>query len=122
MSKIVRLSKYINKNVLIEPSSINIYKIVYEVEKELNISNLMLNIFFKSIVNQQEKLIDLEMKFKNVTNFSIQSSNGIINISGFEILDHKEDGWSSENRFEIHDFENNDIHFMCQEFEIYSNM
>lgn len=69
MTKIVKLSKYINKNLVTEPCSINIYIIIYEVEKEQNISNMTINTFFKNMVDDKEKLIDLEVKFKNVTNF-----------------------------------------------------
>ncbi|MCI8361941.1 MAG: hypothetical protein HFJ41_02110 [Clostridia bacterium] len=118
MAKIVNLSKYINKNLVTEPCSVNIYKIIYEVEKGQNISNITINTFFKNIVDDKEELIDLEIKFKNVTNFSLQDSSRIIIISGFEIIDHKEDGWTLENRFEINDFENGNIHFMCQEFKV----
>lgn len=118
MAKIVSVSKYINKNIEIEPCDIYIYKFIYEVEKVLNISNITINIRFNNIKNNQEESTDLEIKFKNVTSFSLQDVSGIIHISGFEIIDHVDDGWNIENRFEIHDFENDDIYFMCQEFSI----
>lgn len=116
MSKIVSLLEYINKNIKIEPCCINIYICLYEVEEVLNISNITMEARLNNITNNQEELINLRIEFKNVKSFFLQDVSGIIRISGFEIIDHKEDGWSPENRFEIHDFENGDIHFTCQEF------
>lgn len=118
MSKIVNLLRNFDKETEVEFCSANIYSIIYEVEEKLNISNIIINLSLYNIINKKKELINLEIKFKNVTDFSLQNVSGIINISGFEILDHKEDGWSIENRYEVHDFENGDIHFMCQEFDI----
>lgn len=118
MSKVISLSKYINKNSEIEPCDINIYKFIYEIEESLNISNIKINARFNNIVNNKEELINLEIIFKNITNFSLKDVSGIIHISGFEIIDHKEDGWDTESRFEINDFENGDLHFICQDFNV----
>lgn len=115
MAKIVNILKYIDENIEFEPCDINIYKFIYEFEEVLNVSNITMNI---GLINNQKELIDLEIKFQNVTTLSLKEVSGVIYISGFEIIDHKEDGWNVESRFEIHDFENDELHFMCQDFNI----
>ena len=54
------------------------------------------------------------LDFKNVHTIDIRSLSFPMIVSGFEIIDHKQDGWDSESRFEILDYEDNVIHFTCE--------
>ena len=38
-------------------------------------------------------------------------------ICGFEIRDHRADGWDADQRYEISDFEDGALHFFCREIE-----
>ena len=38
-------------------------------------------------------------------------------ICGFEIRDHRADGWDADQRYEISDFEDGVLHFFCREIE-----
>ncbi len=41
-----------------------------------------------------------------------------IEIEGFEIFDHSKDGWERDSTYEIRDFEDDTIHFLCEYFSM----
>lgn len=54
--------------------------------------------------------------FKNVSSLAISSITCPIQIAGFQVCDHKEDGWYASERYEVLDYEDGRIHFFCSEF------
>lgn len=45
-----------------------------------------------------------------------------IEIEGFEIVDHSKDGWERDSTYEICDFEDDTIHFLCEYFSMEEQM
>ncbi len=50
------------------------------------------------------------LRFQNVSRLSLASTE----VCGFEIINHKKDGWSQEERFEVSDFEDKRVFFLCE--------
>ena len=59
--------------------------------------------------------VDRRMEFREVSSLSVASLSYPMQIWGFQIVDHKEDGWSAPERYEVRDFEDNLIHFFCRD-------
>ena len=60
----------------------------------------------------------VNMVFKNVTNLKVQDFSVPFQICGFEILDNKNRGWENNQRYTFHDYENEVISFICEDYEI----
>ena len=56
--------------------------------------------------------------FHNVSKFNAENLSAPLEVHGFEILNHSQDGWEKDSRYEIHDFEDGCIHFFCECFEM----
>ena len=52
--------------------------------------------------------------FYNVSRFRIEEMSMPLEIHGFEIIDHTQNGWQRDSAFEIRDFEENRVHFFCE--------
>ena len=58
------------------------------------------------------------MVFSNVSRFRIGEVSTPIEIHGFEIVDHSQDGWEKDSTYEIRDFEDDRINFFCAYFKL----
>lgn len=59
-----------------------------------------------------------DINFFNVSNITMKVLSSSFEIWGFEIIDHKKDGWLKEMRYEMNDYESDCLHFFCESFEI----
>lgn len=71
-------------------------------------------------LKQKENTMQYKLKFSNISSFFIKPFSGLLFVDGFEINDHKEDGWASSIRYEICDFEESIIGFFCEQIDICS--
>ena len=65
------------------------------------------------------KQYKLRLKFYEVQNLSLCARGGLIQLSLFEILDVKADGWSA-TRYWVRDIESESINFYCNNIEFIS--
>ena len=54
------------------------------------------------------------MKFINVSQLKISNLFSEFLIAGFELIDQINNGWQPENRYYVHDFEQDTISFYCE--------
>ena len=62
--------------------------------------------------------ITYEIRFYNVSCLHIGQLSMPAEIRGFELIDHRKDGWGRHAFYEIHDFEEDQIHFYCEAYGI----
>lgn len=65
--------------------------------------------------SSQNTTINARVLFRNVSDFSIKNINREKQITGLEIIDNQKRGFQKETRYEIKDFEEDDIHLYCEE-------
>ena len=56
--------------------------------------------------------------FYNVSRFRIGDVSTPLEIQGFEIINHSQNGWEKDSTYEIHDFEDDRVNFFCECFKI----
>jgi len=91
---------------------------------EWSIDNLVI-IFYCQLRNcvvewpdTSKDFFEISVTFKNVANLKLDINGmGLHQISGFDILDISDDGLERFN-FQIEDYENDSISFICQEIEV----
>ena len=59
-----------------------------------------------------------EITFSNVSRFRIGKVSTPLEIHGFEIINHSQDGWEKDSTYEIRDFEDDRVNFFCESFKI----
>lgn len=59
-----------------------------------------------------------KITFYNVSRLRTENLSAPLQIQGFEIIDHSENGWETDSRYEIRDFENYSINFFCECFKV----
>ena len=59
--------------------------------------------------------------FENVSNLQLSDIYYPFQISGFEIVDNSSRGYQKDMRFFVNDFEEGQISFYCESFEIYTD-
>lgn len=65
-----------------------------------------------------EDFFEISMTFKNISSFKLDFHGaGLHQISGLDILDVSDDGLEKIN-FQIEDYENDSISFVCEEVEV----
>lgn len=52
--------------------------------------------------------------FENVSRFRCSFETSETVIQGFEIIDHSADGWQSDARYEVRDYEDDSLAFCCE--------
>ena len=57
------------------------------------------------------------LRFLSVNDVTLRFSHSPMQICGFEIRDHRADGWDADQRYEISDFEDGALHFFCRDIE-----
>ena len=58
------------------------------------------------------------MIFSNVSRFRIGEVSIPLEIHGFEIVDHSQNGWENDSTYEIRDFEDDRVNFFCEYFKM----
>lgn len=58
------------------------------------------------------------MTFFNVSRFRIGEVSIPLEIHGFEIINHSQNGWDKDSTYEIRDFEDDHVNFFCEYFKI----
>ena len=89
--------------------------------QEMKIINLNLSIdgyeatlTIKALVNKKNVCV----VFHNVSNLTIDELSMPFQITGFQILDNKNKGWDKSIRYTVLDFEQDNIRFYCECYEI----
>ena len=57
------------------------------------------------------------LRFLAVSDVTLRFPAIPIQLCGFEIRDHRADGWDADQRYEINDFEDSALHFFCREIQ-----
>lgn len=57
------------------------------------------------------------LRFLSISDVTLRFPAIPMQICGFEIRDHRADGWDADQRYEISDFEDGALHFFCREIE-----
>ena len=55
-----------------------------------------------------------KITFYNVSQLKTENLSSPLQIQGFEIINHAENGWETDSHYEIRDFENDSINFFCE--------
>lgn len=56
--------------------------------------------------------------FYNVSRFRIEAFSIPLEVYGFEIIDHSQNGWEIDSTYEIRDFEDDRVNFFCEYFKM----
>ena len=119
MRKIKNLEKITSIHRDWKPSDIAFIKSL-----EWSTQNLVINFYcqLRENVNgwpdTSGDFFEVSMTFKTVSGLKIDfSGTGLHQISGFDILDVSDNGLEKIN-FQVEDYENDTIHFFCEEIEI----
>ena len=56
--------------------------------------------------------------FSNVSRFRIGEVSTPLEIHGFEIINHSQNGWEKDSKYEIRDFEDDRVNFFCEDFKM----
>ena len=59
-----------------------------------------------------------KMNIYNVSRLKTENLSAPLQIQGFEIIDRSQNGWDTDSKYEIRDFENDSVHFFCEYFNI----
>ena len=119
MDKITKLEKILSLYSSWRPSDIAFVK-----EIKWYSNTLVINFYsqlrdrLKSWPDLSETFFEISMTFKGVTDFKLYFNGmGPERISGFDILDISDRGMEKLN-FQIEDYENDNISFMCGSIEV----
>ena len=104
----VRLMMNIGEMAIFQGNRISILEIIVK-----NIDNqieLSWEIYFENVVYQ--------ITFFNVSRLRIGEVSTPLEIRGFEIINHSQNGWEQDSAYEIRDFEDDRINFFCEYFKV----
>lgn len=73
------------------------------------------------ITVKDNEVYRIVMKFKHIRDCEVSFSGTVVQLSKFEILDIEDDGWE-QLKYLVRDFENEELHFYCNEIEVISVM
>lgn len=52
--------------------------------------------------------------FYNVSRFRMENLSAPLEVHGFEVINHSQNGWETDSQYEIRDFEDDRVHFFCE--------
>ena len=85
----------------------------------------ILEMVLKSVDNQLELACKTyfdntvrRMTFFNVSRFRIGEVSIPLEIRGFEMISHFQNGWEKDSTYEVRDFEDDRVNFFCECFKI----
>ena len=103
------------------------FGLVNEMKNVINIGTLLHvteNLIFEDdkkvnmVITICEDDKDRILRFENVSSIKMSSFSYQMVIGSMEIVDHKDDGWSIEKRFEVKDYEEGSLSFFCENYTI----
>ena len=59
----------------------------------------------------------LGITFYNVSRLRFGELSMPLEVHGFEIINHSENGWENDSIYEIRDYEDDSVHFFCEYFK-----
>lgn len=59
-----------------------------------------------------------QITFSNVSRLRIGELSMPLEIHGFEIINHSQNGWEKDSAYEIRDFEDDRVNFFCEYFKM----
>ena len=59
--------------------------------------------------------------FYNVSRFRFGELSAPLEVHGFEIINHSQNGWGKDSTYEIRDFEDDRVNFFCESFKMSSD-
>lgn len=62
--------------------------------------------------------LEYSITFINPSRISLNNISFPLNINGFEILSKKSMGWDNPSLYYVHDFEDNQLSFYCEQIEV----
>ena len=84
----------------------------------------ILEMILKNVNNQLELSCKINFQdaiftiiFYNVSRFRIENLSTPLVVHGFEIINHFQNGWDADSKYEIRDFEYDRVHFFCECYE-----
>lgn len=89
--------------------------------RELSIDSLKLETIDNRLILSLDVLYSAEIRsivFYNISSFCADRLHYPLQIAGFEIIDNHCNGWQSEVRYKVHDFEDETISFYCEKIEM----
>lgn len=87
--------------------------------KKIEITKMLLRHENDQLVVSWELYCDrkaMSITFYHVSRLSLTSISVPIEVQGFEIIDHSHEGWANDSKYEIRDYEDDCIHFFCDDF------
>lgn len=99
--------------------NIDIFKIIQGEKIEI-VEMVLINKNEQLELSWKISLYDLSLKitFYNVSRFRMNNISTPIEIHGFEIINHSQNGWEKDSTYEIHDYEFDNVNFFCEYFKI----
>ena len=85
---------------------------------KLNSSNM--EVCFVVNSDQNAEKLKVTLRFINVSGLKLDGVGNIVNLSSFEIVDMKEQGWDSSQRFIVRDYEDDKFELKCSLIEVVS--
>lgn len=86
----------------------------------------ILEMILKNVDNQLElswKIyfgnVVYRITFYNVSRFRIGDLSIPLEVHGFEIINHPQNGWEKDSTYQIRDFEDDRVNFFCEHFEMH---
>ena len=83
----------------------------------------ILEMILKNVDNQLEvswkiyfEHVVCRITFYNVSRFRMGDLSIPLDVLGFEIIHHSQNGWEKDSTYEIRDFEEDRVHFFCEYF------
>lgn len=56
--------------------------------------------------------------FYNILRFRMENISAPLEVHGFEIINHSQNGWDMDSKYEIRDFEDDCVSFFCEFFKM----
>lgn len=85
----------------------------------------ILEMILKNVDNQLELSCKIyfenaifRITFYNVSRLRVGEWSAPLEVHGFEIINHSQNGWEKDSTYEIRDFEDDRINFLCESFDM----
>lgn len=85
---------------------------------QLESANQQLTLFLDAYIAKKA----CRIAFCNVSSLQLAELAYPMQIDGFAVKDHADDGWDPDKRYEIYDFEDEKIRFFCEDISISEEM
>lgn len=110
----IRLKDLLKKGDLLDESNVTIYSFDYHLNQIEGVYDLSLEVSTLTY----RSCIRFILTLQNAVEITLKGLTNAFNVQGFEIIDHKEDGWCNSMRYEINDFETSRIKLFCEKIGV----